>query len=282
VLAALFGLEALLQGEDRVRALRRWGLFGLALMIAALATPHGIQGLLFPLQVSGMDMVDTIAEWRATAWPGDWLFALVAGGTVLAALARWRELGPVRLVILAGLLVMAIEHARHQVPFALVAVLLLAPVFGRGCPQSDKPGKYVAHAALGLGLLALAAVRQLVPLAPPDTPNTPGAAIAAVPRSLVGKPVLNSYGFGGALIYNGIAPYIDGRVDMYGDDFLDEHQRMMRGDMILFRQVQRRRGLAWTIIAPREPLAAKLDSEPGWRRIYADGRAVIHVRVAGG
>ena len=45
------------------------------------------------------------------------------------------------------------------------------------------------------GLLALAAVRQVVPLAPPDTPNTPGVAIAAVPRSLVGEPVLNSYGF---------------------------------------------------------------------------------------
>ena len=112
-------------------------------------------------------------------------------------------------------------------------------------------------------------------------PGELGAAIAAVPQSLIGKPVLNTYGFGGMLIFNGIAPYIDGRVDMYGDAFLDEHQQMLGGDMDLFRRVQRSQDLAWTIISPREPLAARLDAEPGWRRIYADEHAVIHVRDGG-
>ena len=58
----------------------------------------------------------------------------------------------------------------------------------------------------------------------------------------------------------------------------DAPQRMMAGDMPLFRRIARERHLAWTIVAPREPLATRLDAEPGWRRIYADGRAVIHVR----
>jgi hypothetical protein len=281
VLAALFGLEALLQSADRVRVVRQWGLFGLALLIAALATPHGVEGLLFPLQVSGMDMVETIGEWRATEWPKDWLFFVVAAGAGLATAARGRELGAVRLFILAALLVMAIEHARHQVPFVLVAALLLAPAFGRGTPGTEPARTRSAH-GLFLGcLIAVALARQAVPLTPPDTPNSPGAAIAAVPPSLVGKPVLNTYGFGGLLIFNGIAPYIDGRVDMYGDAFLDEHQRMLGGDMDLFRRIERGRQLAWTIISPREPLAAKLDAEPGWRRIYADEHAVIHVRDAG-
>lgn len=278
VLAALFGFEALLQSADRMRAVRQWGLSGLALLIAALATPHGLAGLLFPLQVSGMDMTDTIAEWRASAWPDDWLFFLAAAGAALAAAWRWRALGPVRLFILAALLVMAIQHARHQVPFALVAALLLAPVLLRNGLQASGLTARVAAGVFLAGLVVLAVVRQAVPLAPPDTRNTPGAAIAAVPRELAGKPVLNSYGFGGALIFNGIAPYIDGRVDMYGDRFLDDHQRMMAGDMPLFRRIARERHLAWTIVAPREPLATRLDAEPGWRRIYADGRAVIHVR----
>lgn len=278
VLAALLGLEALLQSKDRLRVVRDWGLFGLALLIASLATPHGIEGLLFPLHVSGMDMVDTISEWRASAWPADWLFFLVAGAASLAALWRWRDLGPVRLFIVASLLVMAIQHARHQVPFVLVATLLLAPVVSRDSLATRGASARKATAVFLLGLLAVAVVRQTVPLAPPETDNTPSAAIAAVPRALADKSVLNSYGFGGAMIFNGIAPYIDGRVDMYGDKFLDDHQRMMRGDMALFRRIARERDLAWTIIAPREPLAGKLDSEPGWHRIYADQRAVIHAR----
>ena len=281
VLAALFGLEALLQSPDRERAFRQWGLFGVLLLISALATPHGFEGLLFPLQVSSMDMVDTIVEWRPSAWPGDWLFFLVAAGAAIAASRRWRELGPVRLFILAGLLAMAVQHARHQVPFALVAALLLAPVLVRDGLRPAATSNRIADGLFLAGLLALAAARQVVPLAPPDTPNTPGVAIAAVPRSLAGEPVLNSYGFGGALIFNGIAPYIDGRVDMYGDDFLHDHQRMMRGDMALFRRIEHRRNLAWTIIAPHERLASKLDAEPGWRRVYADQRAVIHVRIKG-
>ncbi|HEY6817030.1 MAG TPA: hypothetical protein VI168_15950, partial [Croceibacterium sp.] len=136
VLAALFGLEALVQSNDRARAFRQWGVFGLALLVAALATPHGLEGLLFPLQVSSMDMTQTIAEWRASAWPKDWLFFLVAAGAVIAAAWRWRALGPVRLFIVAALLVMAIQHARHQVPFAVVAALLIAPVLvAGGLPQ---------------------------------------------------------------------------------------------------------------------------------------------------
>jgi hypothetical protein len=31
--------------------------------------------------------------------------------------------------------------------------------------------------------------------------------------------VLNTYGFGGYLIFSGVRPFIDGRSDMYGDAF---------------------------------------------------------------
>lgn len=274
-LAAAFGLEALIQAGDRPRVIRQWGLYGLGLLLAALATPHGVDGLLFPLQVSSMGMVDTIAEWRPTSWPKDWAFFAVALVASVAAALRWRALGPVRLFVLAGLLVMAFQHSRHQVPFALLATLLIGPAIGReGRPREAFA---LAHVALLAGLVALVAVRQAFPLVPQGRGSAPGAAIAALPSTLRAQPVLNSYSFGGPLILAHIAPYIDGRVDMYGDAFLREHQRMMRADMATFRRVAKRDELAWTIIAPREPLAAKLDEEPGWRRLYADEHAVIHV-----
>jgi hypothetical protein len=50
-----------------------------------------------------------------------------------------------------------------------------------------------------------------------------------VPAGLRSKPVLNEYGFGGLLILDGIRPYVDGRADPYGDDFLDTNPATMRG-----------------------------------------------------
>jgi hypothetical protein len=35
---------------------------------------------------------------------------------------------------------------------------------------------------------------------------------------------------------------------------------------------------AWTLIAPERPAAILLDHLPGWRRLYADDIAVVHVR----
>ena len=39
-------------------------------------------------------------------------------------------------------------------------------------------------------------------------------------------------------------------------------------------------GIAWTLIAPERPAAVLLDHLPGWRRLYADDVAVVHVRTA--
>jgi hypothetical protein len=40
----------------------------------------------------------------------------------------------------------------------------------------------------------------------------------------------------------------------------------------------KRYGIARTIFAPDNRIVAGLDREPGWRRLYADATAVIHVR----
>ena len=36
--------------------------------------------------------------------------------------------------------------------------------------------------------------------------------------------------------------------------------------------------VSWTILSPDKPLVALLDRTPGWRRLYADNTAVVHVR----
>jgi hypothetical protein len=40
----------------------------------------------------------------------------------------------------------------------------------------------------------------------------------------------------------------------------------------------RRYEIAWTIFAPNQRAVAQMDHEPGWRRLYTDAWAVVHVR----
>ena len=65
---------------------------------------------------------------------------------------------------------------------------------------------------------------------------------------------------------------------MYGDAFLGLYARIVDGDANALEATLKRYDVAWTIFAPRERVVALMDREPGWRRLYADSFAVVHVR----
>ena len=72
------------------------------------------------------------------------------------------------------------------------------------------------------------------------------------------------------------------RVPMTVDDLTAAITDMYRslGDRAAFDRAVRRWGIGWTILPPASRLAERLDRDPGWRRIYADRWAVVHVAVA--
>jgi hypothetical protein len=119
-----------------------------------------------------------------------------------------------------------------------------------------------------------------VPVVRVDGEATPLSALAQVRPALAGRPMLNSYDFGGYLIFKGVKPFIDGRSDMYGDAQFQRFLRIRGGDRPSLDAAVRRYGVAWTLLQPGEPLVAVLDATPGWRRLYADRYAVVHERVA--
>jgi hypothetical protein len=90
--------------------------------------------------------------------------------------------------------------------------------------------------------------------------------------------VFNSYSIGGTLIFHGIRPFVDGRADLYGDPLVKDFWAMHQGDLARFRSVAVARDIRWTILERKAPLARALDLEPGWRRLYADRFAIVHVR----
>ena len=73
-------------------------------------------------------------------------------------------------------------------------------------------------------------------------------------------------------------PFIDGRAELYGDAMMSLYGRLQAGDDADVESALKRYDIAWTIFAPGSRIVAVLDREPGWRRLYADATAVVHVR----
>ena len=140
-----------------------------------------------------------------------------------------------------------------------------------------KPASRPGIALAGAMLLAVSAAVLHGSATEPDVP-IPAAALAAVEADHVGGPVLNDYGFGGYLIFSGIEPFIDGRAELYGDAFIKRYVEAMTLTSDQLPQLLAEYGITWTLISPNRPAVVLLDHLPGWRRLYADDIAVVHVR----
>ena len=287
-LIAPFAFEAWLEAPRgrRQEALRGWAVFAVASLTAALLTPFGFEGLLLPFKLVGVAHLGDIGEWRPEnfAHPGALEIAMLA--LVGLALTRPIRLSPVRAVLLVGLLHLALQHSRHEILLAILAPMLLAEPIAHalGTPPTRQPLRagvwsLIAVAAITLGL---AGARLALPITRADDATAPMTALQAVPPALRDKPMLNDYAFGGYLIWEKLRPFIDGRADMYGDAFLGLYEKIAAGDPAALEGALKRYDVAWTVFAPGQRVNALLDREPGWRRLYADRYAVVHVREAAG
>jgi hypothetical protein len=275
LIAAAFGLEALLVSADRGRTLRQWLIFGAACVVAVFINANGVEGVLHPLLVAKLSHLPLIDEWKPSNPTVTPFFFGVLVATA-AAIWRWRpRLHPVRWALLAALLALALFQTRHQAVLAIVAAMLLPAGFARSVPADRRPVAWLVAAGIAL----LVAVRAIMPVTLPYTEANPWKLIAAVPPDLRSQPVLNGYAMGGPLILSGIRPFIDGRSDMYGDDVVIQYKKITEGDQQALGAAVNRWNIRWAILPLRyKKLIALLDRSPGWRVIHKDEVGAIYVR----
>jgi len=300
-----FAAEALIAARARqaiASTARSWGLFvGLA-VASSLLTPEGPQGILFTWQV----MVESS---YALSWIGEWLSPnfhdlqpleiWLLGGLALVMYQGLR-LPPIRLILVLGLLHLSLKHVRNIELIGLLTPLFVAAPFaaqwhlkrqaGQGLESVDRFFRTLAQPAGQLAVATSLAVVLAVPVwssrvRPIELPESsvPALAVRAVQEAGVKGPVLNNYNWGGYLIYSGIPVFVDGRADLYGDAFLKEYieavgLRTTDGLEKLLAKHQ----ITWTLFEPGSTAVALLDHLPGWRRLYTDGTAVVHVRTQTG
>jgi len=288
-----FAAEAFFAQPNKLRTAWAWGLFGAVATAFSLATPHGFAGLAFPFMVMGMKVLPSILEWHGQTFQDPTQFEVAVLATLFLGLWRGIRVPAFRLILLLGLLHMALQHVRQQAVLAALAPVILAEPFGRAA-RPDWPGPRLAPAvgwtpnwrvpswliaAVIAGLVGLIVVARLAqPLVRHDNGNVPVTAVAHVPAALLGKPVFNEYAFGGYLIFKGVKPYVDGRADMYGDDFVQEYLAVAGGQLPNVDNEFKRWNIAWAIVSPRDGLVGALSRRPGWIQIYSDPYAVVFAR----
>jgi hypothetical protein len=263
--------------QSKWRNLREWLLFALASLVAVLANANGLAGVLQPFRISGLDMLGVIGEWSPSTTHNTPEFFVVLLLGLAALLWHGVRVPMGRLALLLTTLGMALVHVRHQSSFIILAACILPPLIPAKHPA--KPIKTL----LVLAAFPILLVRFLVPTVPPEGEANPRKLIAAIPADLRSKPVFNGYTFGGPLILGGVKPYIDGRAEMYGDDFVIGYSKIVHGDMRRFNEAVARYDIRWTILPNSEQRTiSEIESTGTWRRIYADGVGVIDVRIKRG
>jgi hypothetical protein len=299
-LAPAFALEAALASKRNQRfasAAKSWGIFLALTATCSLITPHGIQGIWYTWEtlVESSYALQTIREWQSPNFhklqPLElWLLAGLA-----FALHQGLRLPPVRLLLLLGVIHLALKHVRYVELVGLLAPLFLASPLAahwRQTRQSQQvesmdrffqrlakpPGQGALLLVLGVLLSWTLWISNSRSLQPPKI-SAPIDAVQAARDAGIKGPVLNHYGWGGYLIYSGIPPFIDGRSDMYKDDFLRRYLEALRlNTSDGLERILHDYNIEWTILTPNAAAVALLDHLPNWRRLYTDEVAVIHIK----
>ena len=141
-------------------------------------------------------------------------------------------------------------------------------------PLAIRHGMLLPFLAVLAGGTALASLRGIAPAAR----ITPENAIQSVQLAKAGH-VLNDYDFGGYLDFVGIAAFIDGRAELYGERYMLRHDRALSlQNLPDFMRLLDEYRIQATLLAPSTPAVGLLDRLPDWKRAYADDVAVVHMR----
>ena len=296
-LAGGLAVEAVLAAPAAERRLVvvRWGSFLALALLASMATPHGWGGLWHTVHTLSLTFsLEVINEWKSLNFHEPqplefWLLLVLALGFSGALRLPW-----LRIVMVLGLVHLALKFGRSTATLGLLAPFLVATPLARhwaslrrGAADAEALDRFVRLLAapaskMGLALGAAIVAAGLAAAShagrhPPKQLRTLEPAVAAASAAGLTGPVLNSYNFGGYLIYRGIPVLIDGRADMYGDPFMKQYVAATtlseaEGRPALLAKFR----IQWTLLQPGTPAVALLARLPGWRRVYADDVAVVH------
>jgi hypothetical protein len=288
---APMALDAVVSAEatSRQALATRWIVFGVAALAASCVNPYGWNAILASEKILNLGAaLPLITEWRPADFGHLGPLEVCLLAAIGLALYRGITMPPVRILILLGLLHMALSQNRAADVLAVaLPIVLAAPLVAQigGAERLGASGHAPARgllfpslaAALIAGTLAVTSVESYAP----NTHGAPAAAVDELKKLNVTR-VFNDYDFGGYLIAHGVAPFIDGRTELYGEKFFVDHDAasgLSKPDN-LFRLLEQYK-IEATLLRTQSAANKLLDHVDGWQKIYSDDIATIHLRKAG-
>ncbi len=285
-LVAIWDMES----DKQVRLLLRWFLFGVAALAASCITPYGWRTLLGATNILSLgELLSVISEWMPANFASFSAFEGTLFGLVAIGLYRGLTLSPPRILLILLLTWMALTHVRSIEAFAFLVPLALAKPLGERSPlpRPDTPGaaswpaRYVT-ATGALMIVAAASSTTSIYMAHHRftfaMDQTPVAAVDLLQKRGAQR-IFNAYKFGGYLISRDIPVFVDGRAELYGERFVMDFIKATEGKKpeLLPRLLDEYK-IDATLLVADAPGPQILDQLKGWKRLYADDIAVIHVR----
>jgi hypothetical protein len=288
------GLEAVWSAEPgrRIRLAVRWGLFGLAAVAAGCLTPYGWNTPIGAMKILSLGkLLSLIWEWMPVDFSKFTFFEATLLGLIGVAFYRRLTLSVPRILLLVGLIWMALTHVRNIEVFAFLAPLVVAkPIaeqWGTAETAASRFGEtrsvpYITIlAAIAIFVGGWASTKIFVAHHPfvflPQ--QTPVAATDLLEQRKAQR-IFSTAPFGGYMVSRGMKVFIDGRAELYGEQFVLDYFNATEarnvGELLsLLDKYQ----IDATLLNSTSPAGYALDHVKGWKRLYMDDIAVIHVRT---
>lgn len=289
------------QGESRLdwRGIRALALTAAACLVAALVNPHGVGLFTYSFETLGARYVANgwVIEWASpsfhdvTGWP---CAAMLALGAAAWAFDRSRAQVTDALLFI-GFGAAGLYSARHVSLFAVASAPVVCRAIVRGLSATQlhaeltgavpepvpSPFRRVLYWTLAAGLGVLAVVHADFAFQAFDRSIATKFPVAAVDfmerEGLTNRHVYNNYGWGGYLVWRGVPTFIDGRADVYGDEFIRKFVKAHFGRED-WRVPLDEYSVECVLIVRDSRLRTLLLESGGWREAYRDGVASVLVR----
>jgi len=264
----------------------------------SIVNPNGYHLWIYPfMTLKSKVMQEHIDEWQSPNFHRQdfWPFLILLGLGVLSFMFLKKRARSVDVFLFLSTLAAALLSRRH-IPFFAIAVI---PMLSRNLmeiAQSSRLGEFLSGKLpdapmtwpknIFNGLVILAGILGVSFFVFSKISNNEQAILKKYPvtavdfllkKGISGKRIYNEYAWGGYLIWREVPVFIDGRADMYGDQFfssyLDTYQLKKDWEAPL-RKFQ----VDHILISSQGALHSFFSIHPKWKEIHQDKTASVFLR----
>jgi len=262
--------------------------------VVLVINPHTIGALLLPFKTVNIGALQNfIEEWASPNFhelfqqPMVWMLLL----TLVAIGWSGRKLDVTDAVTLVIFAYISFLARRNIGLFALVCAPILARHAAAWFEKTPWGRRRLSRGSPILNWIVLsvivfaASIKVIAPITPAMQAKAEAAVLPVAAADWIKQDqppglMFNSYNWGGYLVWR-LWPqypvYVDGRTDVYSDDFLREYLQVVTAQPE-YESILDRRGVGFIVVEKDSLLPKFLASSDRWGLAYSDDQAVIYVR----